>query len=306
MSKKNNKIYINSPMNYTGGKYKLLNQISPFFPERINTFYDLFAGGASVAINVQAENILVNDKNQMIIELYKVIKKYDLDELLNGINKIISNYGLSDTKNYGYDYYSANSSNGLKEVNQKQYLKLRSDFNSNEFKGDERYLAFYVLIVFSFNNQIRFNKNNEFNMPPGKRDFNKNMIMKFSNFKKTIDQKNIIFESKDFREFFYQDFISDDFVYVDPPYLISTATYNENGLWKYEDEIELYKFLDFLDEKNVRFAMSNVIRHKGRENTILEKWASKYKINFIEFNYNNSNYQKKNVGDTVETLITNY
>lgn len=36
--------YIKSPLNYVGGKYKLLNEIIPLFPENINTFVDLFGG----------------------------------------------------------------------------------------------------------------------------------------------------------------------------------------------------------------------------------------------------------------------
>ena len=40
--------YIKSPLNYTGGKYKLLDKILPLFPNDINTFVDLFAGGGSV------------------------------------------------------------------------------------------------------------------------------------------------------------------------------------------------------------------------------------------------------------------
>ena len=37
--------YIKSPLNYTGGKYKLLPQILPLFPNEIDTFIDLFGGG---------------------------------------------------------------------------------------------------------------------------------------------------------------------------------------------------------------------------------------------------------------------
>ena len=33
---------IKSPMNYVGGKYKLLPQILPLFPENIDTFVDMF------------------------------------------------------------------------------------------------------------------------------------------------------------------------------------------------------------------------------------------------------------------------
>lgn len=37
--------FIESPIKYVGGKYKLLNQIIPLFPEDINRFVDLFCGG---------------------------------------------------------------------------------------------------------------------------------------------------------------------------------------------------------------------------------------------------------------------
>jgi hypothetical protein len=37
--------YIKSPLNYTGGKYKLLPQLLEVFPKQVDTFVDLFAGG---------------------------------------------------------------------------------------------------------------------------------------------------------------------------------------------------------------------------------------------------------------------
>ena len=46
---------IKSPMNYVGGKYKLLPQILPLFPKNIETFVDLFCGGFNVGINVEAK-----------------------------------------------------------------------------------------------------------------------------------------------------------------------------------------------------------------------------------------------------------
>lgn len=36
--------YIKSPINYIGNKYKLISQIEPLFPRKINTFVDLFGG----------------------------------------------------------------------------------------------------------------------------------------------------------------------------------------------------------------------------------------------------------------------
>lgn len=37
--------YVKSPLNYTGGKYKLLPQLLELFPKQVNIFVDLFAGG---------------------------------------------------------------------------------------------------------------------------------------------------------------------------------------------------------------------------------------------------------------------
>lgn len=43
---------IKSCINYTGGKYRLLKQILPLFPSKIDTFVDLLCGGANVALNI--------------------------------------------------------------------------------------------------------------------------------------------------------------------------------------------------------------------------------------------------------------
>lgn len=37
--------FVKSPLNYTGGKFKLLDEIIPLFPKHIDTFCDIFAGG---------------------------------------------------------------------------------------------------------------------------------------------------------------------------------------------------------------------------------------------------------------------
>ena len=66
-------------------------------------------------------------------------------------------------------------------------------------------------------------------------------------------------------------------------------------------------FLDELNEKGIKFALSNVFMHKGMENKRLIEWAEKYFVYFINSNYNNSNYHSKaREHDTIEVLITNY
>lgn len=299
--------YIKSAMNYTGGKYRLLKQIIPLFPNNINNFYDVFAGGCNVGLNVNAKRVNFNDINKEIIDLYETFKKYPTKEFLNRVENIVEEYNLSNTKRYGYDYYKANSSEGLKRTNENQYLKLREDYNNGNFEGDEKQIAFYVLIVYAFNNQIRFNSKGEYNMPPGKRDFNANMEKKLKTFMKAIQNDKVNFLNLDFRMLMKEISEKDDFVYLDPPYLISTASYNENGAWNENDEYDLLKLLDQLDEKGINFALSNVLKHKGVDNQILQDWARKYNTHILNYNYNNSNYQSvASNHETVEVLITNY
>ena len=63
--------YIKSPMNYTGGKYKILKHIIPNFPKDIHNFVDLFAGGLNVGINIDADTIYANDQITYLIDLYR-------------------------------------------------------------------------------------------------------------------------------------------------------------------------------------------------------------------------------------------
>lgn len=297
-----NKI-IQSPLNYTGSKQKLFPQLKPLFPSRCERFVDLFAGGASVTANLvkngQARKYLVNDIENHVIEFFNYLSKNDIDSFINKIELKIQEYGLSNTKKNGYKYYSSNSANGLAAYNKEKFLKLRADYNNSPSP-----LLFYLLVIFGFNNQIRFNSKGEYNLPVGKRDFNKKMEEKLREFTKIMESAVIDYSSRDFRRIGLE---SGDFVYADPPYLITTAVYNENGGWTETDEADLYNYLDKVDRKKIKFALSNVIVHKGKENEILKKWASKYNLYVLDYDYNNSNYQSRaKQSETVEVLVTNY
>lgn len=67
---------IKSPLNYTGGKFKLLPQILPMFPDNIDNFYDLFCGGANVGANATAKRVYCNDINEKVIQLFQYLQKY--------------------------------------------------------------------------------------------------------------------------------------------------------------------------------------------------------------------------------------
>lgn len=302
---------IQSPLNYTGGKYKLLPQILPHFPKDIDYFVDLFCGGGNVGINVLCNKVLFNDKNSIIRYMFGTFKNMDKEETFRLIDSIIKEYGLSDSDKYGYEYYGCNSADGLSKYNTNGYLRLREDFNKMQNKDHGYYITLYVLIVYSFNNQIRFNRKGEFNLPAGKRDFNRKMREKLSAFIDRLKSGDYTFESNDFREIFDEGWNDKTFVYVDPPYLITCATYNEQDGWNEKLEKELLNYLDKLNDRGIRFALSNVLQSKGKENKILLDWVNRnigrYRVIYLDYNYANSNYHTKDrTSKTDEVLIVNY
>ncbi len=304
---------IQSPLNYTGGKFKLLPQLLPHFPEDINVFADLFCGGCNVGINVGCNRVIYNDLNQNLIDLYNTFKNLDKESVLKHIYAIIEKYNLSLVSKHGYDYYNCESDKGLADYNKDNFLKLRADFNENHAKNNSDYyrIMLYVLIVYSFNNQIRFNSGGEFNLPVGKRDFNKKMEQKLIGFIDRIQTQRCMFTCYDFREFDTSALTPQDFVYADPPYLITCATYNEQGKWDESSEKDLLDFLDGLNSRHIRFALSNVLRSKGKENRLLIDWieknSDKYKVIPLNYSYSNSNYQTKDkTSVSEEVLIINY
>lgn len=305
---------IQSPLNYTGGKYKLLPQILPLFPQSTRTFVDLFCGGCNVGLNAPSQQVIYNDRSPELLRLYQTLNTLDGDRVLAWVYEIIEAYRLSLVSRYGYDSYGCDSGKGLASYNREGFLRLREDYNRRRQEGldDPRsHIMLYVLIVYAFNNQIRFNARGEFNLPVGKRDFNRRMEDKLLAFLERIHQQNCTFTCQDFREVDTTALTRQDFVYADPPYLITCATYNEKGGWNEDLERELLAFLNRLHAQGVPFALSNVLRSKGRENTILLQWLEQnqglYRAVPLRYNYANSNYHTKDrTSSSQEVLILNY
>lgn len=302
---------ISSPLNYTGGKFKLLSQILPLFPKKIEHFFDIFCGGCNVGINVECKQVTLIDSNAPLIYLYQTFQNLEKTEIFNWIYEIISDYGLSLVSRNGYKFYSCDSNSGLGEYNREPFNRLRNDFNKCAVLDYHYYVMLYVIIVYAFNNQIRFNSAGEFNLPVGKRDFNSKMHSKLLDFIERIQSGNYKFICQDFRDFDIGQISENDFVYADPPYLITCATYNENGGWSSSDELDLLNFLDKLHYMGVEFALSNVLRSKGKENKILLEWLEKnsevYHVVHLKHSYSNSNYHKTDKNSmNDEVLIVNY
>ena len=274
--------YIKSPLNYVGGKYKLLKEILPLFPNDIDTFVDLFGGGFNVGIKVNAEHIVYNDLEEHVVELLNYLSDNETEKLLSEIDSLIEKYNLSKENAEGFN-------------------QLREYYNEENNSP----IVFYTMICYAFIYQIRFNQNGKYNMPFGKArsSFNPSLRQKFIEFVEELHNKNITFLSESFETFNIEDLDSNDFVYCDPPYFNSVAAYNEQGGWTEEHEEMLLILLDSLNDKGVKFALSNNLKY---DNPLLDEWKNKYNVHYLNGDYSNCNYHKIDRSKDVEVLITNY
>lgn len=279
--------YHKSPLNYIGGKYKMLPQLFRWFPRRINTMVDLFAGGGDVFSNIRAQHIVANDINYHIIDIYRTFQSMETDELLAAIDDTIVRWGLSMT-------------------DEDAYIAFRAYYNEHRSPLD-----LFVLVCYSFNYQFRFNSRHQFNTPFG-RDrswFNPVMRENLIRFRRSLQEVELMAEN--FKSIDLDFLGQGDFLYADPPYLITTGSYNDGKRgfegWSDTEESALYELLDRLDARGVRFALSNVLEHKGRRNDLLNGWRKRYRTHRIAYSYKNSNYHANNRDKvTKEVLITNY
>ena len=293
-----------SPFFYVGDKYKLTGQFKNIFPEKIKRLIEPFCGGGSVFLNTDANEYLANDNNEWMIKLHKFIASYadKEDNFFKKLEELIISYGFSASS------LGINVSNELKKkhpkthyaiYNKQQYKQLKEDFNENQ----EDMFRLYLLLVFGFNHMLRFNKNGKFNLPVGDVDYNNNVKKALHGYFEFIKHKKITFFCEDFEKFIEAvDLTSEDFIYLDPPYLISKSEYNK--FWTEDEEIRLLKLIDKLSKKGIRFALSNVLSHKGNNNQILIEWSKKYKVYDIKANY--ISYHDNTIKHSKEVLIVNY
>jgi DNA adenine methylase Dam len=282
-------MYIDSVMNYTGSKFKLLNQILPEFDFTKKNFVDVFCGGGSVYANVvdKYEKIIINDIIAELIGIHKGIIENDL--IINDTKK------LCET---------------LKE-SQEDFLKLRENYNNNPTPA-----GLWALILSCNSNLMRFNQKGKFNQTWGKRSFNISTEKKVKLFKEHIRNYSdkIYFKSGSFSDIEIE---SDTFYYLDPPYAfiknddgeignkqISEAGYN--SYYYKEDDINLRNFCHKINDIGSTFVISGVLEHGGKTTWILDKLIKDgFSVKEINFNYEgvNKTNQSKN---TKEVIIKNF
>lgn len=270
---------INTPFNYTGSKFKILEQILPLFDYDKDYFIDLFCGGGSVYSNVVSryKRVLINDIITDLVLIHKNLI-HNPDEFISRVKEVIVK--SKDDVDY--------------------YLELRSDYNKN--KSPEK---LWALMLSCTNNMMRFNKKFEFNQTFGKRTWNdstENKVNTFVNFIHNYKDK-IKFESKHFFEIIPQ---KPTMVYLDPPYINTEAGYN--AYWSSSFEKRLYEYILELNNNGHSFMLSGVKgKHKKDEESALINSLINYGFNYriIDLDYEKV-ARKKNSKESQEIVIFNY
>jgi DNA adenine methylase len=177
-------------LKWAGGKSSLLSQLSPYFPQTFNKYFEPFLGGGAVffALEITGESFL-SDSNRELISLYKTVRDTPL-QLMQELDSLIINYSE--------DFY----------------YKLRETQPKDNIGQAARTI---FLNKTGFNGLYRQNLKGGFNVPFGKRVkcpalYDKNNFLRVS-----TALKSAILDSSDFEALIDQASYG-DFVYCDPPY----------------------------------------------------------------------------------------
>jgi DNA adenine methylase Dam len=266
---------IQTPLNYTGSKFRLLDQILPNLDYTKTHFIDLFCGGGSVYTNVldKYEKVLVNDIISDLIGIHKGI--LESDDIIESTKYL----------NPGKD-------------NKQVFLDLRNSYNLDPSPD-----KLWALMLSSTNNMMRFNKSFKYNQTYGERGWNNNTDIKVEEYKNHIRKfkDKISFSSKNFKDISIK---SDKImIYCDPPYSNTEAGYN--AYWEKDDDIKLYNYLKESDSIGASFMISGVLTHDEVPCLLLEKLI-KDGFNYKELEFDYNKVSRKGKKETKEIIIMNY
>jgi len=297
---------VKSPIFYMGNKYDLLNELFTYFPKKedVDLFIDLFGGSGVVSLNVPYEKITYNEIDHNITNLFKILVETEPQNTIGHIKARIQEFGL---------YNATTNTNLISDIKIREeahikYNNFRDYYNKQNPKN---YLDLYTLTYFSFSHLMRFNSKGEFNMPFGNGYFTLGEYdINIELFYNIMKNKNIIIENKNAFDILYN--ITENkgqFIYLDPPYSNTLATYNEKragGEWNIDDDNKLFQELNRLNKLGIKWALSNVLENKGIKNTHIEEWAIENNYKIIEFHGKDYYAFGKGSANTREVLIINY
>lgn len=241
------------PIKIQGIKTKLV----PFIAESIKwdgkgVYFEPFMGSGVVGFNLEPQRAIFSDTNPYIIQFYKDIQSGKIT------SEIVRDYLESEAIRLASTPADKSS----------YYYEVRDRFNDTHNSLD-----FLFLQRSNFNGMIRFNSRGEYNVPFGRKPerFKKALITKIVNqiawVEKILEGKDWQFICMPFTEAFNM-MSSNDFVYLDPPYIDRYDGY-------YDSWSEQYALLlaDLTQKGDAGYAFSMWYENKYRKNSHIEKWT---------------------------------
>lgn len=265
---------------WVGGKRQLLHVLTPLLPERFTTYCEPFLGGGAFLFWRQPQRAVVNDINDELIQMYKVIRD-DVEALIAELEK---------HKNESDHFYKVRDWDRDKE----KYSSL-SDI--------EKAARIIYLNKTCYNGLFRVNNAGEFNTPFGNYK-NPNIVNAptLRAVSKYFRKAEITFSCRD-----YADVLAEiprgTFVYLDPPYDPVSDTANFTGYSRggfcQDDQIRLRECCDDLHRRGIKFMLSN-----SATDFIIEQYAA-YNITMVQAK-RAINSDAAGRGQVNEVVVRNY
>lgn len=274
---------VKSPLNYAGSKDLIMDKITAALPAHISNFVDMTGGAFNVGGNVVGTGrTFYNEKNPVVFEMVQRLLLDEPEALIVQMQAIVEDYGLT-------------------KADKDAYLRLRNHYNSVDIDQRDP-IELFVLALYSFQHMIRFNKNGGFNVPVGNSGLTDDVIDRLINYRTKIPLGGMTLGS--FTDVDMNQFDEDTLFYFDPPYIITSAAYNDGkrleAEWTERDEYELLNYLERLDNAGRKFLLSNTVIHKGQRNEILLDWVERNGYDMQEVGRGGRRYPR------LEVLIKNY
>lgn len=269
-----------SPLNYAGSKDDVIPRIFKLLPKHVTTFVDAMGGAFNVGANATAlEKVVYNEYHPFVFEMIQMIIETPAIELIEKVEEIVNKFSMEKK---GKDSFN----------------RLR-DYYNNESQTP---INLYTLNIYSFQNILRFNQAKKYNTPIGNNEFNEGYRDRIINFTPRAPKVELHLGS--YSEIDYEKYDDDTVFYFDPPYLVTTAGYNDGKRgfdgWDAEHEANLLRYLTELDTAGKKFMLSNVLEHKGKTNHLLTEWIQYHGFNVNIIGETGIKYPRR------EILVTNY
>ena len=261
-------------LKWAGGKTKLIQQYTPYFPKDYNTYYEPFLGGGAVFFYLNPTVAALTDINAELVNTYRCVKD-NVEKLI----ELLKEHQLRHSKDY---YYQVRQHQGCTKL--------------------EKAARLIYLNKTCFNGLYRENSQGEFNVPIGKYKNPKICNPPLLRAVSAALQKAQI-EVRPFEDILNYAKCSKDFVYFDPPYHPISSTSNFTGYSRYsfsqDKQIRLKEVFAELADRGVKVMLSN------SDCEFIQNLYSDFNIHpILASRLINSNVTKR--GKISEVLITSY